>query len=89
MKESEKLLEKKLKERIGSLGGLCIKLETNFMVGLPDRLCLLPDKRIFFAEVKTTGERPKKIQLWMHNKLRKLGFEVLVIDRSEQIEQIC
>lgn len=36
-----------------------------------------------FAEIKTTGKKPTKIQLYIHDKLRSLGFEVFVIDDIE------
>ena len=36
-----------------------------------------------FAEIKTTGKKPTKIQLYIHDKLRSLGFEVFVIDDLE------
>ncbi len=86
--ESEKLLERKLSEKVKGLGGWAIKINTLQVTGLPDRLCLLPGGRVFFAEIKTTGERPRKIQKYVHEKLRKLGLKVYVIDDSKQINQI-
>lgn len=87
-KESEKLLERKLSVAVQKLGGISIKLAATYLVGLPDRLCLLPQGRMFFAEIKTTGEKPRKIQVIVHNKLRALGFKVVVIDSTEQLNQI-
>lgn len=86
--ESEKLLEKKLRVKIEELGGLCWKLPAIHISGIPDRLCLLPGGKAFFAEIKTTGEKPEKLQLYWHKELRKRGFEVYVVDSSEQINQI-
>lgn len=86
--ESEKLIERKLKRYTEDAGGICIKLAAVHVIGLPDRLCLLPGARLFFAELKTTKKKPRKIQRVWHIKLRKLGFRVEVIDRSEQIEKI-
>lgn len=87
-KESEKLLERKLSVSVQKLGGISIKLVATYLVGLPDRICLLPQGRMFFAEIKTTGEKPRKIQVIVHNKLRALGFKVVVIDSTEQLNQI-
>jgi len=56
--------------------------------GLPDRLLLLPGGRAVFAEIKTTGYTPSKLQKVMHRRLRKLGFPVYIIDRPEQIEDL-
>ena len=36
-----------------------------------------------FAEIKTTGKTPTKIQLYIHNKLKELGFVVFIIDDIE------
>lgn len=55
------------------------------MIGLPDRLCLFPNAKIAFVELKTTGEKPRKIQLYIHKKLRKLGFAVYVIDNMQSL----
>lgn len=87
-KESEKLLERKLSVAVQKLGGISIKLVATYLVGLPDRLCLLPEGRMFFAEIKTTGEKPRKIQTIVHNKLRALGFLVVVIDSTEALNQL-
>lgn len=80
--ESEKQLERDLKELIESGGGMCIKLLSQHITGLPDRLCLLPGGRAFFVEVKTTGKKPRKIQEFIHEKLRSLGFSVYVLDST-------
>ena len=78
--ESEKLIERRLAEEVKNQGGWAIKLLATHITGLPDRLCLLPRGRLFFAEIKTTKKKPTKIQLAVHAKLRKLGFRVEVID---------
>lgn len=36
-----------------------------------------------FAEIKTTGKKPTKIQTYIHEKIRALGFKVFVIDDLE------
>lgn len=85
---SEKLLEKALVRKFKDMGGLSIKLLSNHCVGLPDRLCLYPDGRSLFVELKTTGKKPRKIQALMHDKLRSLGQKVIVIDTMEQITDL-
>ena len=88
MIESEKNLERKLKREVEKIGGWCIKFIPTHINGLPDRICLLPGGITFFAEIKTTKKTPKKIQLFLHRKLRKLGFRVEIIDTSSQIKEI-
>lgn len=87
--ESEKTLDLSLKRCVEQqLKGWHIKLSSLHITGLPDRICLLPRGRLFFAEIKTTGQKPRKIQLWVHTKLRNLGFSVWVVDSTEIINQI-
>ena len=88
MIESEKTLERKLRQHIEALGGLAIKLVATHFTGLPDRLILLPGARILFVEVKTTKQKPRARQRLVHDQLRRLGFEVIILDRSEQIKLI-
>lgn len=86
--ESEKLLERKLGEKLKAMGGWSVKFVPDFAAGFPDRICLLPKGVIFFAEIKTTKEKPTKLQELIHRRLRRLGFRVEVIDRSIQIEEL-
>ena len=86
--ESEKLLEKKLCDKVGKLGGWAIKFLPFLVSGLPDRICLLPGGVIFFAEIKTSNKEATPLQKLIHKRLRKLGFIVYVIDTSEQIKEI-
>lgn len=83
--DSEKVVERKLVELVKINGGMCIKLLCDQLIGLPDRMCLFPGHKIVFVELKTTGQKPKRIQTYMHNKLRALGFRVEVIDTVESI----
>lgn len=85
--DSEKLVERKLVQQVKENGGMCIKLLCDQLTGLPDRMCLFPNHKIVFVELKTTGRKPKRIQLFMHDKLRALGFRVEVIDSIEGVER--
>ena len=83
--DSEKVVERKLVELVKINGGMCIKLLCDQLIGLPDRMCLFSGHKIVFVELKTTGRKPKRIQMYMHNKLRALGFRVEVIDTVESV----
>lgn len=85
-KDSEKAIERLLTRKIKDNGGMCIKLISDYINGLPDRMCLLPGGRIVFVELKSTGQKPRKIQLYMHGVLRGLGFRVEVIDTLVGVE---
>ena len=84
-KQIDRLLVKAVSE---TLGGWAIKFEPIHLAGFPDRICLLPGGRIFFAEVKALGKRPRPIQLTIMQKLTRLGFDVYVVDSPEQIETL-
>lgn len=85
--DSEKLVERKLATAVKASGGMCIKLLCDYIIGLPDRLCLFPGGKIAFVELKTTDEKPRRIQVFMHNKLRALGFRVEVIDTVQGVNE--
>lgn len=88
MKESEKLLERKLKREVEKIGGMCIKFLPFSLNGFPDRMCLFPKGRILFVEVKTTKFILSKLQRFMHSKLKALGFKVKIVDTSTHIDEI-
>ena len=78
--ESEKLVERKLREAVETLGGKAVKLTSQLHRGLPDRLILLPEGKAFFVEVKSTGRKPTKLQQAVHRDLCAMGFQVFVVD---------
>ena len=84
MIESEKVLERNLNKEVEALGGWSIKILSNFISGLPDRLVLL-NGRAYFVEVKSKGKKPSPIQRIVHKKLEALGFPVRVIDTTEKL----
>lgn len=86
--ESEKIVERKLVELTNLNGGMCIKLLSFHLLGLPDRLCIFPKSKLVFVETKTTNQKPRKIQVFMHEKIRKLGFRVEVIDTVDKVIEL-
>lgn len=85
MIESEKLIEKKLTLEVKKVGGMSIKLIPLHLIGLPDRLLLFPGAKAIFAETKTTGDKPRLIQIKVMDKIKALGFDVRVIDSTAGI----
>lgn len=83
----ESVIEKRLKKRVESIGGLALKLDSMSWAGAPDRLVLLPNGQVIFAELKAPGKKPRPIQLKRHEQLRAIGFEVIVIDSLEDINE--
>lgn len=81
----EKLIEQKLRDIARQRGGFALKFTSPGFDGVPDRLLLFPGGRAAFAEIKTTGRKPRPLQISRKRQLESLGFKVFVIDRPEQI----
>ena len=86
-KESEKTLEARLVREIEARGGMALKYTSQFHRGIPDRICLLPGGLSIFAELKSTGKKPTKLQMHAMQKLRGLDFDCVVIDSTEALEK--
>lgn len=84
----EKEIENYFKINIEKKGGLAIKLAGTGLNGIPDRLVLIPGGKVIFVEFKAPGKKPRKLQEYVINKLRNLGFKVFVIDNKEQAMEV-
>ena len=81
----EKHIEQQLVRAVQRGGGLCPKWVSPGLDGVPDRIILLPDGHIAFAELKAPGKLPRPLQLRRKAQLEQLGFKVFIIDSKEQI----
>ncbi len=84
----EKQVEQKLVRAVKNIGGICPKLVSPGMDGMPDRMALMPGGRIGFVEVKAPGGKPRKLQVLRYRMLTRLGFKVFILDDPEQISGI-
>lgn len=83
----ESTIEKKLVSYVKEQGGMCVKINSSSMSGLPDRLVILKNK-IIFVELKAPKQKPRKLQQVMIDRLINLGCDVRVIDNIEDIHNI-
>ena len=81
----EKTIEQELVNQVKKRGGICPKWVSPSFAGVPDRLVFLPDGKFGMVEVKAPDEKPRKLQVSRHRRLKKLGFTVYVLDELEQI----
>ena len=86
--ESEKAIEAYLVRKAEEAGGLCLKFSSHTQVGYPDRLLLMPGGHMAWVELKSKGERPRRIQEVRMASLRRLGFTVHVADSREMVDEI-
>lgn len=78
----ERDVEAHYKKLVEDTGGLFIKFTSPSHSGVPDRIVILPNGRIYFVEFKAPNKKPRPLQLHIINKIRELGCEVRVIDRK-------
>lgn len=81
----EKSVEAKLVQAVSRSGGIAPKFVSPGFDGVPDRLILLPDGKLAFAEIKAPGRRMRPLQVRRKRQLEALGFSVYCIDRPDQI----
>jgi hypothetical protein len=81
----ESAIEKYLVRHVTLLGGEIRKTQWIGRVGAPDRRVMLPGRTPFWVELKATGEVPTAQQLREHNRMRRLGELVYVIDSTEGV----
>ena len=85
--ERESLIEKHLVTEVKKAGGVAFKFVSPGRRSVPDRIVLLPGGRLVFVECKAPGKPPRSDQLREHERLRALGFTVVVLD-SKNLEGI-
>ena len=81
----EKIIEQKFRAAVRTAGGVAVKFVSPGLDGMPDRLALLPGGRMAFVEVKAPGKKPRPLQEARHRMLRRLCFQVYVLDDEKQI----
>ena len=78
MRESE--IESRLRTEAKRMGGMAVKFTSPGLDGVPDRIVLLPGRKIAFVELKAPGKKPRPLQEKRMRQLMSLGFPVYVID---------
>lgn len=84
----ENLIERYLVKRVRELGGMAVKQIWQGRRGAPDRLVILPGGRMVFVECKAPGQKAKDHQLREHDRLRKLGVMVVVVDSKDGVDEV-
>lgn len=82
-KEVEKYLCRQVKNE---LSGWALKFVSPGQNGVPDRIVLIPQGKIYFIETKAPNKKMRKLQCYICDKIRALGFAVLRIDTVEKAD---
>lgn len=83
MKESS--IERKLVSDVRKRHGMAPKFVSPGLDGMPDRLILLPGRRVAFVETKAPDKKLRPLQLLRKVQLETLGFKVYCVDGTEQV----
>lgn len=72
-------IQKKVKDNLTLQGWLVVKCIQMSLNGWPD-LQAHKNGRTIFVECKRPGKEPDELQLYRHCQLRKVGFDVYIIN---------
>lgn len=82
----ESSVERALIQAVRRAGGEAFKLVG--VVGIPDRLVILPGGRFLLVECKRPGATPRASQKARHEQLRRLGVDVRVVDAPKAAREV-
>ena len=90
MQTREREVEHHLIEVLEKIGLRCDKFVPDQLPGMPDRIVLLPDRRVIWVETKKPkGGRVAELQKYRHAMLRKAGHEVIIVWTKEQADALA
>ena len=84
----ERDIEAYLHRRVLALGGEFRRTEWIGRANAPDDRIMLPNRKPFWVECKATGEKPTPAQTREHNRMRRLGEIVEVVDSYEAVDAL-
>jgi hypothetical protein len=82
----ERDVERRLKDRVASIGGMIRKVSWQGINGAPDRVIFLPKGKIVWVELKAPGKRPGSRQEREHELMAEMGQRVVVLDTIEAVD---
>ena len=86
----EREVEGHLVKVLDEIGLRCDKFVPEYSSGMPDRIVLLPDRRVIWVETKKPkGGRVAELQKYRHAMLRKAGHEVVIVWTKEEADALA
>ena len=82
----EKQIEQYLVKVMKSIGGRCVKVPPMHSKGFPDRICLFPQGKTVYVELKAPDKEPTQLQWNWINWLREHKFQAYVIDSRPRVD---
>lgn len=87
IKMLEKEIEKFLVREVKKIGGISFKFISPGNAGVPDRIVILPNGRVVFAELKTDKGKLTKLQEVQIKKISDLGADARVLRGMEGVKE--
>lgn len=85
-KETEKVVERYLSDKIVSIGGMAYKFNSPNRRFVPDRICVFPSGLATFVEVKGPKGKLHSGQVREIKRIRALGFWVSVLKSKADVD---
>lgn len=86
-KTAESKIESWLVNQIKQMGGIADKFVSPANPGVPDRLIVMPNGKIYFVELKATWGSLSNIQKWQRERYEKLGADVRIVKGMDQAKE--
>ncbi|MBE3570851.1 MAG: VRR-NUC domain-containing protein [Bacillales bacterium] len=83
----EKEIEIYLRDQVKKAGGKAYKFESPGNDGVPDRLVIFPNNKIYFVELKAPGKKPRPLQVKQMKAIASFGCDVRVIDSKQGVDE--
>lgn len=85
---SEKAIERYLVASVAQLGGMALKYYNAHSTGYPDRIVILPNRPVFWVELKSKGKKLRPLQEYRQAELRRRGQHVYTCDSIPQVDEV-
>lgn len=82
----EKEIESWLNKQVGKMGGLAYKFISPENPGVPDRIYILPNGKVWFVELKQKFGKTARIQKWQRDRLLGMGCNYRLVRGREDAE---
>lgn len=83
----EKDIEAWLNKKVKDLGGISFKFVSPSNPGVPDRIYIFPEGRVYFVELKTEIGRMSNIQKWQRQRLQEMGCRFYLVKGLDQARE--
>lgn len=75
-------VERALRKAAETAGGKAYKFVSPGVLGVPDRIVVIPGGLVCFVEVKAPGEKPRPSQRHVLRQLYRIGASVATVDNE-------